>query len=307
VVTTRHFVIGAAVALAALTALVLVLVLRGGNTQATPRQAISGETLLSRSAAMFADPMKASISLLIDRRRVDPERVGFNPKFKPYAVIGVPSVQRHDTGQLTHLQYTANLVCLTYSCLPPGPNTRVQLPAAEVFYWRRSGGPRRTLQLGWYPLTLASRTTEADLNNADPFQQPAWRITTDPLAVSYNTSPAVLRGLLFGLSGILFLFALVGLVMLFRAVRARVRRAPSTPLERAVILVEQATRRDDQPAQRKALELLARELSHSGEQGLALAARELAWAEPIPVSSSTQPLTVDVRRVIAERSNGHAH
>jgi hypothetical protein len=307
VVTTRRFVIGAAVALAALTALVLVLVLRGGNTQAIPRQAISGETSLSRSAAMFADPMKASISLLIDRRRVDPERVGFNPKFKPYAVIGVPSVQRYDTGQLTHLQYTANLVCLTYSCLPPGPNTRVQFPAAEVFYWRRSGGPRRTLQLAWYPLTLASRTTEADLNNADPFQQPAWRITTDPLAVSYSTSPGVLRGLLFGLSGILFLCALVGLVALFRAVRGRVRRAPSTPLERAVVLVEQATKRDDQPAQRKALELLARELSHSGEQDLALTARELAWAEPIPVPSSTQPLTVDVRRVIAERSNGHAH
>ena len=34
--------------------------------------------------------------------------------------------------------------------------------------------------------------------------------------------------------------------------------------------------------------------------------RELAWAEPTPVPSATQPLTVDVRRVIAERSNGHA-
>jgi hypothetical protein len=306
VVTTRRFVIGVAVVLAALTAVVLVLALRGGNTTAIPRQAISGETSLSRSAAMFADPVKASISLLVDRRRVDPERIGFNPSFKPYAVIGVPSVQRFDTGQLTHLKYTASLVCLTYDCLPPGPNSRVQFRPAEVFYTRRDGGGRKTLQLAWYPFTLASRTTEADLNNADPFQQPSWRITTDPLAVSYGTSPGVLRGLFFALSGVLFLCALVGLVALFRAVRVRIRRAPTTPLERAVILVEEATQREDQPAKRKALERLSRELSSSGEQDLALTARELAWAEPTPVPSATQPLTVDVRQVIAERSNGHA-
>jgi hypothetical protein len=306
VVTTKRFVIGVAVVLAALIAVVLVLSLRGGNTAAVPRQAISGQTSLSRSAAMFADPVKASISLLIDHRRVDPERVGFNPSFKPYALIGVPSVQRYDTGDLTHLKYTANLVCLTYDCLPPGPNSRVQFRPAEVFYWRRSGGARKTLQLGWYPFTLASRTTDADLNNADPFQQPSWRITTDPLAVSYGISPGVLRGLLFALSGVLFLCALVGLVALFRAVRARIRRAPTTGLERAVVLVEEATQRDDQPAKRKALERLSRELTHSGEQDLALTARELAWAEPTPVPSATQPLTVDVRRVIAERSNGHA-
>ena len=305
-VTTRRFVIGVAVVLAALTALVLVLALRGGNTAAVPRQAISGQTSLSRSAAMFADPVKATISLLIDRQRVDPERVGFNPSFKPYALIGVPSVQRYDTGQLTHLKYTANLVCLTYDCLPPGPNSRVQFRQAEVFYWRKSGGARRTLQLPWYPFTLASRTTDADLNNADPFQQPSWRITTDPLAVSYGISPGLLRGLLFALSGVLLLCALVGLIALFRAVRARVRRAPTTPLERAVMLVEEATHRDDQPAKRKALERLSRELTHTGEEDLALTARELAWAEPTPVPSATQPLTVDVRRVIAERSNGHA-
>jgi hypothetical protein len=306
VVTTRRFVIGVAVVLAALTAVVLVFALRGGNTTAIPRQAISGETSLSRSAAMFADPVKASISLLVDRRRVDPERIGFDPSFKPYAVIGVPSVQRFDTGQLTHLKYTANIVCLTYDCLPPGPNSRVQFRPAEVFYTRRDGGGRKTLQLAWYPFTLASRTTEADLNNADPFQQPSWRITTDPLAVSYGISPGMLRGLFFALSAVLFLCALVGLVALFRAVRARIRRAPTTPLERAVILVEEATQREDQPAKRKALERLSRELSSTGEQDLALTARELAWAEPTPVPSATQPLTVDVRQVIAERSNGHA-
>jgi hypothetical protein len=80
----------------------------------------------------------------------------------------------------------------------------------------------------------------------------------------------------------------------------------ASALERAVMLVERASARDDQPAKRKALELLSRELTHTGERELALTARELAWAEPTPVPAATQPLTIDVRRVIAERSNGHA-
>ena len=305
-VTMKRFLIASAVVVAAVTALVLVLVLRGGSAPAVPRQAISGETSLSRSAAMFADPLKASVSLLVDNSRIDPERVGFNPHFKPYALIGIPEVQREDHGQLTRLTYTANLVCLTYACLPPGPNSRVQFQPVDIFYVLRGNGQRRTLRLAWYPFTLASRTTEADLNNADPFQQPSWRISTAPLAASYDISPGVLRGVLFGLSGLLFLCALAGFFLLFRAVRARQRRAPATPLERAVILVEHASERGDQPSKRKALELLSRELTQSGERELALSARELAWAEATPMPASTQPLTVDVRRVIAERSNGHA-
>jgi hypothetical protein len=306
VVTTRRVSIATAVAGGAVLALVLVLVLRGGGSPAVPREAISGETSLSRSAALFADPLQVKIQLLIDHTRIDPARVGFNPQFKPYDLIGVPSVDRLDTGRLTRLLYTANLVCLTYSCLPPGPNTRVQFQPADVFYWSRRGGDRRTLQLAWYPLTLAARVTEADLNNADPFRQPSWRVTTDPLAVSYSVSPRLLRPLLFAGSALLFLCALVALMRFLRSVLGRLRLPMASALERAVMLVERASARDDQPAKRKALELLSRELTHSGERELALTARELAWAEPTPVPAATQPLTIDVRRVIAERSNGHA-
>jgi hypothetical protein len=306
VVTTRRVSIATAVAGGAVLALVLVLVLRGGGSPAVPREAISGETSLSRSAALFADPLQVKIQLLIDHTRIDPARVGFNPQFKPYDLIGVPSVDRLDTGRLTRLLYTANLVCLTYSCLPPGPNTRVQFQPADVFYWSRRGGDRRTLQLAWYPLTLAARVTEADLNNADPFRQPSWRVTTDPLAVSYSVSPRLLRPLLFAGSALLFLCALVALMRFLRSVLGRLRFPMASTLERAVMLVERASARDDQPAKRKALELLSRELTHSGERELALTARELAWAEPTPVPAATQPLTIDVRRVIAERSNGHA-
>jgi hypothetical protein len=84
----------------------------------------------------------------------------------------------------------------------------------------------------------------------------------------------------------------------------KLRLRPLHPLERAVLLVE---RSPDQGAERrKALEALARQLSRHGEPELALVARELAWAEPPPLPTLTQPLTLDVRRVVEQRSNGHA-
>jgi hypothetical protein len=309
VVTPRRIWIAAAVASAAVTAAVAILIARGGDTPpATPRQAISGQTLLSRSATLFADPLEAKIEVLIDRRRVDPARVGFNPKFDPYVRIGIPRVDRRDTGPLTRLTYSAKLACNTYACLPAYTTTRVQFPPARVFYWPKQSGDtrRRTLLVPWVGFTLGPRTSAADLNNADPFVQPAWRATTEPEAVSYRKSPTLLRGVLFGASALLFVLATGAFVAFVRAVLHRFRPAPPGPLERAVALVEKATERDDQPAKRKALELLSRELTDTGERDLALAARELAWAEATPVPSSTQPLTVDVRRLIAERSNGHA-
>jgi len=83
----------------------------------------------------------------------------------------------------------------------------------------------------------------------------------------------------------------------------RLRFRVLSPLERAVVLVERAP--GDAPDKRKALELLSRELAQSGEPELALVARELAWGQPAPLPTATQPLTLDVRRVIEQRSNGH--
>jgi hypothetical protein len=304
VVTARRIWIAAAVVAVAIAAVILAFILRERSKTATPRQAISGQTFLSRSAALFADPLKARIELLVDRNRVDPARVGFNPKFDPYVRIGIARLERHDTGSLTRLTYTADLACTTYACLPSFFGTRVQFTPAKVFYSQR-GRPRRTLELPWFAFTLEPRTSEKDLNNADPFVQPAWRATTEPEAVSYGISPDLLRALLFVGSGLLFLCALAAFAAFVRAVAGRLRLPTATPLERAVALVEKAAAREDQPAKRKALELLSRELTHSGEGDLALAARELAWGEATPVPAATQPLTLDVRRLIAERSNGH--
>ena len=285
-------------------ALVLALALTGGTRSVeVPQQAVAGETHLSRSGTLFADPLRASVQVLVDRNRVDPARIGFTTRFEPYVHVGAAQVTRRDTGPVTQLVYSAELICLTNTCLAKrsGDSVRVQFPAAEVFYTPKSGG-RRTLQVSWQALTISGRTSAVDLAGADPFLQPSWRATTDPLAVTYGTSPRLLRGLLFAAAGLLFA---VGLVALLRfAQTGRLRFRVLSQLERAVLLVERAP--GDTREKRKALELLSRELAHSGEPELALVARELAWGEPTPLPTVTQPLTLDVRRVIEQRSNGHA-
>lgn len=297
-------------AVAALTvgaALVLAVVLTRSSTQAVPERALTAEASLSRSGALFADPLRATIEVLVDRKRIDPARVGFNVGFEPYSRIGIPRLSRHDTDRLTQLVFSTDLVCSTEPCLPKGRSSsmRIRFTPAQVFYFPRDGSGRKTLKLDWQPLTLGTRTTPADLAGDDPFSQPIWHASTDPLPVSYRFSPSALKTVLLVLSVLLFVGAAFALWRVLRALQLRLRLPLPSALERAVRLVERTEARDDAAAKRKALELLSRELTRSGESQLALAARELAWAEPTPIPAATQPLTLDVRRLIEQRSNGH--
>ena len=302
-VTRQRLLIAAAIAAVAL-AVSLALALRGGGGGvAVPHDPVEGGTQLSRSATLFADPLRASVQVVVDRRRVDPALVGFTTHFEPFVTVGSAHVTREDTNRLTKLVYSVDLLCLTNICLSkekPEP-VRVQFPPAHVFYAPKSGG-RKTLDLPWTAMTIGPRTTEADLNGSDPFLQPSWRATADPFAVSYGTSPRMLRTILFVVGGLLLAFALYALVRFVLTGKLRLRIL--SPLERALVLVERTP--PDAPEKRKALELLSHELVRSGEPELALAAKELAWAAPTPLPTLTQPLTLDVRRVIEHRSNGHA-
>jgi hypothetical protein len=303
----RNWIIVAVAALTVGAAIVLAVVLTGSSTQTVPEHPLTAETSLSRSGALFADPLRATIEVLVDRKRVDPARVGVSVGFEPYSRIGIPRLVRHDTGRLTQLVYSTDLVCSTDVCLPKGRSSsmRIRFAQAQVFYFPRDGSGRKTLKLNWQPLTLGTRTTPADLAGDDPFSQPIWHASTDPLAVSYRFSPSVLKTVLLVVSALLFAGAAFALWRVLRALQGRLRLPLPSALERAVRLVERTEAREDAAAKRKALELLSRELTRSGESQLALAARELAWAEPTPIPAATQPLTLDVRRLIEQRSNGH--
>jgi hypothetical protein len=302
VVTKRRLLIAGGVAAATVTVTVLVTVLTGGTHVVVPAEPVVGGTQLSRSGTLFGDRVRASVQVIVDRNRVDPSRVGFRAHFEPFVGLGAPSVARQDTGRLTRLVYTADLICLTNLCLSkdkPEP-IHVQFAPAQVFYTAKDGG-RHSLRLLWQGTTIGPRTTVNDLNGADPYEQPSWRATTDPLPVTYSTSPHTLRVILFVASGLLFALALFALVRFVLTGKLRLRRL--SPLERAVVLVERSP--PESAEKRKALELLSYELSRSGEPELALVAKQLAWAEPTPLPTLTQPLTLDVRRAIEQRSNGH--
>lgn len=301
--TRRRLLIAGGVAAAALAATLLLTLLTGSGRQAVPAQAVEGGTQLSRSGVLFGDRVRASVQVIVDRKRVDPSRVGFTAHFEPFVRLGTPLVTRKDTGRLTRLVYSADLICLTNTCLSPDKPEplHVAFPPAQVFYTAKSGGQHR-LTLPWQATTIGPRTTTQDLNGADPFEQPSWRATTDPLPVSYGISPHTLRVVLFVAAALLFALAMFAL---FRFVlTGKLRLRVLSPLERAVVLVERAPA--ESPEKRKALELLSHELRRSGEPELALVAKQLAWAEPTPLPTLTQPLTLDVRKVISQRSNGHA-
>lgn len=303
-VTRRRLVLAAAIGLTAIAVVLALSLTGGGGKQAIPAQAVSGTTQLSRSGTLFADPLQASVNVLVDRDRVDPSQVGFTTTFQPFVIVGIPRVTREDSGQLTRLAYTVNLICLTNTCLSkdkPEP-IRVQFPPAEVFFVPKSGG-RRMVKLPWLGMVISGRTSDTDTAGGDPFQQPSWRATADPFPVSYANSPGVLRTVLFVVAGLLLAFGAFALLRF--VVTSKLRLRVLSPLERALVLVERTP--DDSPERRKALALLSRELGKSGEPELALVARELAWAEPSPLPTVTEPLALDVRRTIEQRSNGHAH
>jgi hypothetical protein len=303
VVTRRRLLIAGGVAAVALTVTLLLTLLTGSSHQAVPVQAVEGGTQMSRSGVLFGDRLRATVQVLVDRKRVDPSRVGFNAHFEPFIFLGTPTVTRKDTGRLARLVYTADVICLTNTCLSKGAPepVHVQFPPVKVFY-TAGDGSRRTLLLPWQGTTIGPRTTTQDLNGNDPFEQPSWRATTDPQPVSYGTSPHTLRLVLFIAAGLLFALGLLALARF--VLKGRLRFRMLSPLERAVVLVERAPA--ESPEKRKALELLSHELSRSGEPELALVAKQLAWAEPTPLPTLTQPLTLDVRKVISQRSNGHA-
>ena len=74
-----------------------------------------------------------------------------------------------------------------------------------------------------------------------------------------------------------------------------------TPLEQALELLEDAARANGAADQRRSLELVAEVLAERGEEdGLAQAARELAWSPNAPPPAATKGLAARVRAALEE-------
>jgi hypothetical protein len=308
---------GGVAAAALLAALVVVLVgwQRGGEESASPRAEplpeIEADVVVAPREVLFGDTVQARFEIVLDKERVDPESVRVAADFSPWEIVGRSAPRRQDDGDVSYLRTTFVLRCVSGTCLPSGQSARYDFRPARIAF----GAPRderieeSSIEIPLPPIRVYSRFAAAN-RDADPFSSP-WRADVLSLpAVSYGTSPGVLLVILLGGAA---LAAVAGLALAYVAWPRRVPAPPPTPpppapvpvlspLEQALVLLEESIRRNGAAAQRRALEQVAEqlELSDWGDASLAREARVLAWSEDVPPVDETTGLAARVRSVLPD-------
>jgi hypothetical protein len=273
-----------------------------------PSPAIQARAVLSPRNVHFGDTVRAQVDVTLDREKIDADSVRIATDFAPWAPISEPQRVRREGETTTHLRTTWTLRCLASACLPPAQALPVTLEAATVTYDRlrpeRTSGERLTAQ--WPRLVSHTRLSPSDLeptqagSGRSPFESP-WRADMLSMpAISYRFDPEAARIPLYVTAG---LFALLGLGLAYLG-RPRRRPAPVveappapvlTPLEQALALLEDPVAVNGATDRRRALELVAAELTWRGNDDLAHAARRLAWSRQVPAVDTTTPLAEQAR------------
>jgi len=307
-VSRRRFAVVAAVVVALALSATLALLLPGGSEPDDPvaRRLVADATLEPR-VVLFGDTVRARVDVTLDRRRVDPGSVKVRAAFKEWRPVGAAKVVRRDAGSTTHLRVTYLLRCLKSNCPPERDLRPFEFVPAKIGFQERNGRPprARTIRAEWPRLVVNTRIGPGDLT-ASPNPYRADLVTVpDP---SYRASPSRLLGLL--AAGALLLAGVGGLLVYLGWPRRRIEAAivpePApefllTPLEQALELLEDAARANGAADQRRSLELVAEVLAQRGdEDGLAPAARELAWSPVPPPAEASRGLAVRVRARLDE-------
>ena len=316
------FVVLGVLALAA-AGIVAALVLGTTDKPRTARSLDRGELLaasasLAPASHLFAGPIHIRVDAVVDRTRIDPNRVYLQSNWAPYEVIGGFVRTRKDVGGVTHLTWNGDIHCVVIECTPePGSAVLRQLEPSYVRY-RRGVGDRAVpsaVKISWPSLNGFSRLDPNQLQRTAIVSKvgrvnrlsvvlPPWRLDSLPIGSdSYRITPTKLFWLSLFFAAALVLAAFVLVRPWLPDLRFGRRTPPLSRLERALLTVEQARSEPDE--RRKALELLAEELRTSGRGGLAGEAKELAWAQHGPEGDRTSALTAQVRRELERRSNGH--
>jgi hypothetical protein len=262
---------------------------------------------LEPKAAFWGEPVAAHVDVVVDKRKLDPDRIRLAPKTFPYRRFTPLSVHRRDSGNFTRLEYEVGLRCLYYACLPvridypgiiPYRDQKVtRFPAWRVFYDDpETGKPRHLARFFWPTLERVSNLDLTDVQVS--FQQSPGRFDLDLLpGVSYRLPVPLLAALLLFLAAALLVFPGWLLVRWLRSRRPPPPppEPPLPPLERALQLVEWTRDRVDGEDRRQALEELAFRLDEAGKADLAGSARRLAWSSPSPSPAAADQLVEEVR------------
>jgi hypothetical protein len=284
---------------------------------------------LSPKVLLFGDELKARFVIVVDPDKVNPNVVQLETFFEPFDQVS-RTVTRRDEPNATELVYTITLECNRLRCLPAMTRKReFTFPNARLTY-REAGQVSsfpNTFSLGVPPVGIASRLNTEEVTaarQASPVRavegsasglvaEDAALLVRDSAArlpaASYRIDPALLAAILLVLTAALAAAAGVLVVRQIGsddrpAVVEKVAVVPATPLDHALGQLDLALSNGRVDQQRKALELLARELRHSGEDGLAQEARHLAWGEEAVARDDARALAQTVRTTVNGRDNG---
>jgi hypothetical protein len=259
---------------------------------------IVGSTFVEPEQHLFGDGVHARLELVVDRDRVDPDRVEVGVNFAPYTQLRPVERTRSDGGRITRLRYDYLVGCLTAGCLPKGSG-RADLPGVAVNYTRRGAPVADAATIEWPPLKVAGRIAPGELGQAA--LRAELRNLPEP---TYRISPRAVALVALGLA-VLFAFAAAFLVLRLLpldalAARLGARRVDRrSALEQALALVRESQSASSEE-ERRALERLAVELRRSQNAALAHDASRLAWSRRRPVEAGVGSLSEDVERVISE-------
>jgi hypothetical protein len=248
-----------------------------------PVAALAAAAALSERTVAFGDPVEARLDIVVDRARVNAGAVQVVARFAPYVVRALPT-ERHRSGDATALRLRWSLTCLVEACLPAAASRVFSFPPARI----QGGG--RTVATAWPTLEVTRRTTAAD----EARTTPAWRLDASLPPATPGASASTLAWLLGGGAALLLLLAGGVLAVALRPGPREQRRLEG--LMRALALAREAAVAGGDAERRRALETLAAALGHGAADGLADAARRLAWSEQPPGGEQIAEL---VARIVA--------
>jgi len=272
---------------AAVLAALAALVLAPPSAAASP---VSSAASFSPLVHAFADPLAATVAVSVDPASVDPASVRVAPRFAPYRGRLLRVERSTAAGGTLLLRFVYRLSCSTSACIPKQGERSFSLAPARVS-WRGPDGIRRSGEASWPPLTVASRLTPADLT------APEFTASPEPPVPAYAVAPGPLGTALLALGAALVAAGATTLLAL--ALRRRRRPLAVAPLQRALELVEQASR-GDVVERRRALYQLALVLEEARLEPESWAARKLAWAPATPDPDGMQMLSLVIREQLRE-------
>ena len=279
----------------------------GAEIAALPQgQFVSASGEVGPPIHLFGDTISADVSVVVDRTKLDPDRLSLKTFFEPYKQVGRVEVTRRDAGDLSEVRYRLKLRCLERACITstlgtivdPGgsaPRTFRFQPALVRYADQDAKRPRVLRTVRFSPLESVTRINAQDVTNVYGFP---FRGKFTPLPSLSRRSPTALA-----IALLLFAAALLVLPATLAVRWWRKRRQPPPPepqpeptaLARAIALVEWSLHREDGGERREALNLLAEELEGVDADGLADEARVAAWSPSSPTPNDATRILFLVR------------